>query len=313
MIFVILSSLDTEINKQNYINNILLDFSMVEKIKQYYDSDIIGELYGLPGGGLMGMMVGDHLHPPMVYDEKIWRDGSLWRVGAIESTRHLAEMAGINRDSLVLDVGSGLGGPARYLAKTYRCRVHGINLSELQIKTARRLTEEADLEDLVDFSFGDAESLPFTVDAFSVIWIMNMFYHVLNKFEALRGFYRILCPNGVLAFADWVITDRTTEEEHERLRQVWQNPSFGTIEQYTKFIEGVGFTITRVKDVSNVGRDLMSKYFEQVFDSYFRHRIVDLVPQYGSEIADTFKRDVLYTIQLYQDNKFGYYQLTAKK
>lgn len=61
----------------------------------------------------------DQLHPPMVYDEEIWRKSRNWRVGAQQCTRRLAEKVGINSLDRVLDIGCGIGGPARMLAREY--------------------------------------------------------------------------------------------------------------------------------------------------------------------------------------------------
>ncbi len=175
----------------------MIDESVAAK---YYDSDRVGHAYGLPGGGLIGLLSGDHLHPPMVYDENIWKTGSLWRAGAIESTKRLAELAEIKGSHYVLDVGCGIGGPARYLAKRYGCRIHGINISELQTITARRLTKRMRLDHLVDFSVHDAGNLQFEDNCFDVVWTMNMFYHLPDKEEALKGFRRVLRRGGGLGF-----------------------------------------------------------------------------------------------------------------
>ncbi|MEK6936601.1 MAG: methyltransferase domain-containing protein [Nanoarchaeota archaeon] len=286
---------------------------MVEHTKRYYNSDIIGSLYGLSGAGLIGLMSGDQLHPPMIYDEEIWRDGNRWKEGAIKCCERLASLAKINGSSLVLDVGSGIGGPGRYLAHTFGCRVVGLNISELQTKTAKRLTKETSLENLVGLCLGDAEDLPFKDEAFSVVWTMNMFYHIQNKPKTLREFYRVLKPNGILAFDDWVITKDTKEEEHQKLKQIWQNPSFGTIEEYMSFMESIGFKVEDIVDVSNVGRELMPKHFEREFDRCFCPIIKKLLPEYGEELTEILKRDIKFTIKLYQENKFGYFRLIARK
>ena len=59
----------------------------------------------------------------------------------LAATTELAKLAGITADMSVLDVGSGVGGPARFLAATYGCRVTGVDLSEPFVDAARYLTE----------------------------------------------------------------------------------------------------------------------------------------------------------------------------
>src|SRR5689334_9839329 len=77
------------------------------------------------------------------------------------ASAELAGLAGISADTQVLDVGSGLGGPARFLAATYGCRVAGVDLSESFVEAARYLTERTAQSGQVSFQSGSALALPF--------------------------------------------------------------------------------------------------------------------------------------------------------
>ena len=79
----------------------------------------------------------------------------------LAATRELAARLDIETGAAVLDVGCGLGGPARYLAATYGCRVTGIDLSQSFVDVARMLTERVGLSSLVAFRRADALDLPF--------------------------------------------------------------------------------------------------------------------------------------------------------
>ena len=72
------------------------------------------------------------------------------------ATAELAKLAGITADMSVLDVGSGVGGPARFLAATYGCRVTGVDLSEPFVDAARYLTERTGLSGEVSFQTASA-------------------------------------------------------------------------------------------------------------------------------------------------------------
>src|SRR5437764_15394799 len=74
----------------------------------------------------------------------------------LAATAELAKLTGITADMSVLDVGSGVGGPARFLAATYGCRVTGVDLSEPFVEAARYLTERAGLTAQVSFQTASA-------------------------------------------------------------------------------------------------------------------------------------------------------------
>jgi sarcosine/dimethylglycine N-methyltransferase len=74
----------------------------------------------------------------------------------LAATAELAKAAGITADMSVLDVGSGVGGPARFLAATYGCRVTGVDLSEPMVDAARYLTERTGQSGQVSFQIASA-------------------------------------------------------------------------------------------------------------------------------------------------------------
>ncbi|GEM_PF-3278669 len=180
-----------------YKRNKEADLQAKRKIGQYYDGDTAGDLLGLPGAGIIALMSGDQLHPPMVFNDKFWSDGRLWQEGATESVRQLANLAGINANSRVLDVGCGIGGASRLLAKEYGCNVKGLNISSLQIETAKLMTSVSGLADKISFIIGDAESIPFPDSSFNHVWSMNMFYHIPDKTAAFKEFARVIESGGL--------------------------------------------------------------------------------------------------------------------
>ena len=87
----------------------------------------------------------------------------------LAATAELAKLAGITADVSVLDVGSGVGGPARFLAATYGCRVTGVDLSEPFVDAARYLAERTGQSTQVSFQTGSALELPFDAGRFNVV------------------------------------------------------------------------------------------------------------------------------------------------
>ena len=80
--------------------------------------------------------------------------------GGTEALDTLADIAGIRRDHHVLDVCSGMGGPSRWLAHRRGCRVTGLDFTASRVEAAKRLSQRARLDHLVDFVHGDAAAMP---------------------------------------------------------------------------------------------------------------------------------------------------------
>lgn len=98
--------------------------------------------------------------------------------GGVEANDLLAERAGIRKTHHVLDVCSGMGGPARYLAHRIGCRVTGLDLTESRVSAAIRLTQLTKLSKLVDFRLGNALEMPFDDAHFDVVIGQEAWAHV---------------------------------------------------------------------------------------------------------------------------------------
>ena len=102
----------------------------------------------------------------------------------------------------LLDVGSGLGGPARYFAARFGCRVSGIDLTEEFCDVARHLARLLRQENCVDFHAGDALAMPFPVDCFHGAFSMNVSMNIADKAAFYRELYRVLRPGGWLLLSE---------------------------------------------------------------------------------------------------------------
>ena len=106
----------------------------------------------------------------------------------------------------VLDIGCGLGGPARYLAAQNRWRVTGIDLNPSFIDVARMLAEWTGLSDRVTFIQGNALDLPFEDGSFDAAWTLQVAMNIGDRARFYRSIRRVLKPGGLLANYDVVST-----------------------------------------------------------------------------------------------------------
>ena len=125
----------------------------------------------------------------------------------ILATAELARAAGVEPSSRVLDLGCGIGGPARYLAATFGCQVTGVDLSPEFIDAASYLTARSGLSDRVTFQAGDALSLPFDDASFDVLFLQHVAMNIQDRTALYAEVRRILAPGGRLATYDLVLRD----------------------------------------------------------------------------------------------------------
>ena len=122
----------------------------------------------------------------------------------VEATEDLANRVEVTGADHVLDVGSGLGGPARYFARRFGCRVSGIDLTAEFCDLARHLTSLLGLTERVAIDEGDALALPYEDEAFDGAYSMNVSMNIADKGALYRGIHRVLKPGAWLALTEVV-------------------------------------------------------------------------------------------------------------
>lgn len=123
----------------------------------------------------------------------------------LAATADLANLVGIAADALVLDVGCGVGGPARFLADTCSCRVTGIDLSEPFVDAARYLTERTGQDGQVSFQTASALALPFDDGRFDVVLLQHVAMNIVDRAQLYREIRRVLKTGGKFATFDVVL------------------------------------------------------------------------------------------------------------
>lgn len=120
----------------------------------------------------------------------------------LEATIEVAGLMPARASDHVLDIGSGIGGPARYVARRFGCRVTGIDLTPEFCGVARDLTRLVGLADRVDFECGNALAMPFADERFDGAYSMNVSMNIADKRAFYREIVRVLKPGAWLVLSE---------------------------------------------------------------------------------------------------------------
>lgn len=192
---------------------------------------------------LLEMMWGEHIHLGHYGSPPEPRDFRAAKTAFVHELIRWSGLAGLPAGSKVLDVGCGIGGSARILARNYGFEVLGISISPAQIERARTLTP-ADLKDRCHFAVMDAMDLGLKDGGFDGVWSVEAGPHMPDKQRFADELLRVLRAGGRLALADWNRRDPSAGELSARERWVmrqlldqWAHPEFANIEGLKRNLE----------------------------------------------------------------------------
>ena len=169
---------------------------VVSTARDYYNSEDAEAFYSTIWGG-------EDIHIGL-YEE----DEDTIAVASRRSFESLARrLEPLDASCRVLDMGSGYGGSARYLTRTYGCHVVGLNLSEVENERARRLTQEQGVADRIDIVDGSFEAVNANDESFDAVCSQDAFLHSGERARVVAEAARVLKPGGIFAFTDIMQAD----------------------------------------------------------------------------------------------------------
>jgi SAM-dependent methyltransferase len=187
-----------------------------------------------------------------------------FHVGGLEATEGLAAQMELRPGLSLLDVGSGIGGPARYFAAEHGCKVTGIDLTEEFVNVSRSLTRRTRLEEKVEFVHGSALALPFEKPVFDLAYTIHVCMNIADKLKLFREVRRVLKPNGLFVIFDlmrtgegsmrfpvpWALTEETSFVSH--------------VNDYRDALVAAGFHITGERRRGAFALDFMERMMAQM-------------------------------------------------
>lgn len=130
------------------------------------------------------------------------QDESIFEASARTKQTMASFLDGLGHESRVLDMGSGFGGAARFLAKAYGCSITALNLSQVQNDRHRQMNAEQGLDDAIEVVDGSFEDIPFQEAAFDVVWSQDAMLHSGARDEVFAEVSRVLKTTGEFIFTD---------------------------------------------------------------------------------------------------------------
>lgn len=156
----------------------------------------------------------------------------------------------------VLDVGCGVGGPAREIAKFTGAYITGITINEYQVQRATRYAEQDGLDGNCRFVVGDFMSLPFDEGTFDAVYAIEATVHAPSLEKVYSQVFKVLKPGGVFGVYEWVMTDKYDNDnlDHRKIRlNIEQGDGIANMvkaEDALQAIKTAGFGLLEAEDLA---------------------------------------------------------------
>lgn len=177
----------------------------------------------------------------------------------VEANDHVIDLLGLDDSVHVLDIGSGIGGPARYISSKSGCRITGVELQEDICEAGRELTQRVPgLAERVDFKVGDIISMVQSGHIpharYDHFMSLLVFLHIPDRAALLRSCFNVLRPGASFIIEDFAAKPGTsfTDQETSWLLNVVSAPTVSTVEQYTADLQHAGFVDIEAVDLSPI-------------------------------------------------------------
>lgn len=166
----------------------------------------------------------------------------------LEATVEIADQLQIDATDHILDIGSGIGGPARYFAHRFGCEVTGIDLTAEFCDVARDLTRALGLENRVRFELGNALAMPFADGRFDGAYSMNVSMNIADKAAFYREIHRVLKPGAWLMLSELAKGTGGDPDYPTPWANTARESFLSTPEETRTGLEGAGFDVVRLQD-----------------------------------------------------------------
>lgn len=175
---------------------------------------------------------------------------------------YLAFKMGLQAEMKVLDVGCGVGGPAREISRFTEAKIIGLNHNDYQIEKANHYAKKQKLDGKVAFVKGDFMQMDFENESFDAVYAIEATVHAPVLEDVYREIFRVLKPGGIFGVYEWVLTEKYDENNPVHREIVYGiETGNGIPKMYTRFVaeealQNVGFEITCIENLADLGDEI---------------------------------------------------------
>mmetsp|Transcript_11557 Transcript_11557/g.17669 ORF Transcript_11557/g.17669 Transcript_11557/m.17669 type:complete len:346 (+) Transcript_11557:50-1087(+) len=203
---------------------------------------------------------GEHMHHGYYIPEDR-TDHVQAQIDLIDEVLKWAEVDDKNPPKNVVDVGCGIGGSSRHIAKKYDCKAQGITLSPYQASRGNELAKEQGLSDKASFQVADALNMPFENSTFDLVWSLESGEHMPDKTKFVNELMRVAAPGGRVIIVTWCHRDlevgepslsKKEEKILAKINRAYYLPKWCSVDDYCKLLENEGAVDIKREDWSYI-------------------------------------------------------------
>jgi ubiquinone/menaquinone biosynthesis C-methylase UbiE len=183
-----------------------------------------------------------------------------FHIGGRQASEHFLEQLDLTPEMHILDVGCGLGGPARFVASRYRCRVDGIDLTPEYVETGQEICKWVSLADRISLHLGSALSMPFADGTFDGAYMLHVGMNIEDKAGLCLEVGRVLRPGSLFGIYDVMKTGDGELTFPVPWATTPESSAVAKPEKYRSGLESAGFAVI----AERTRRDFALQFFEQL-------------------------------------------------
>jgi ubiquinone/menaquinone biosynthesis C-methylase UbiE len=237
--------------------------------------------------------------------------GASFHPGGLALTSRLGRLLGLEANSVVVDAACGRGASALHLARTFGCRVIGLDLGEENIAAAKAAAREAGLAGRVTFGRGDAEQLPLDSGLADAVICECAYCTFPDKALAAAEFARVLKPGGRIGISDLSRTSGLSEVLRDLLAWVACIADARPREEYIEYLNGAGFTGIQSEQHIEALLEMVQEIRGKLLGAELLSKLKSIsLPGVDFERARLLAREAEVAVR---ERKLGYVLITAAK